>query len=141
MDCGDNAIHVKLALLPPAIDPKTVFDTLRMLSRQDDDKAVMTMVTIPHKTLTQWQLVTTSAPSRMTLSTLFIDGRPVAANLVTRFHEAWHSLRGGHHAQQIIAVSAPGAASETRSTLFHFIEQGEFMPVKLAALTKEAANP
>ena len=141
MDCGDNAIHVKLALLPPAIDPKTVFDTLRVLSRQDDDKSLMSMVTVPHTTLTRWQLATISVPPRMTLSTLIIDGRPVPANLVTRFHEAWHSLLSGHHAQLVVAVSAPGTGPETESLLFHFVEQGEFVPMKLAALTEEAVDP
>jgi exosortase A len=141
MTCADKAVHVELALLPPEIDPKSVFDTLRALSREDNPKALTTMVAIPHAGLSNWQLVTTSMPPHTTLSTLVIDGRPVVANLITRFHEAWHSLLGGHHAQLVIAVSAAGVGPEVQSSLFHFIRRDAFMPVRLAQLTEAATTP
>jgi exosortase A len=134
MACVDSAFQVDLALLPPETDPKTVFDTLRRLSHEDDLKALASVVAIPNTGKAHWQMVTTS--SRTILSTLFIDGQPMPANLVTRFHEAWHSLLGGRHAQLVIAVSSKGIGAEVQSAMFRFIENGGFMPTKLAQLTE-----
>ena len=141
MLCANHSIHVELALFPPEIDPKTVFDKLRALSREDDPKALSSMVTVPHANILHWQLVTISAPQRTTLSTLVIDGHPVVANLVTRFHEAWHSLLGGHHAQLVIAVSSAGVGPEVQSSLARFIRQDDFVPTKLTKLAEAATAP
>jgi exosortase A len=138
MVCSNKTIHVGLALLPPKIDPKTVFDTLRSISREDHLKALSRMVTVPNVGLVRWQMVTTATPAEATLSTLFIDGRPMRANLITRFHEAWHSLLGGHHAQLVIGISTAGTGANAESRLFDFVEMADLVPTKLARLTEAA---
>lgn len=136
LKCDGGSIRTVLVFLPPQSDPGTVFDARRHLSGQDLNEADVSSLHLPGPGLRDWQMVVAGKQPRMTLSALFIDGHPAAGNLMTRIHEAWHSVAGGGYAQLAIIVSAQGGGQETELRLARFIRKEDFTTPALARLTR-----
>jgi len=105
--CAAAQLTVTVQAFPPRSNPARVITAQRQTTGEigGGDETVVSNLEVPGIEPSNWRLVLTEAPARVTAAALWIDGKPATGGLTGRLAMARDSLVGSAYAPMLVTVS------------------------------------
>ena len=138
--CDGAAVTVTVVLFPSRTNPTLLLSTQRSLSGEGGAEDVETR-SVTDASGAAWTLVTTTKPSHVMATQLWIDDRPALGGLRVRLQQARNSLLGAAATPGVVMVGAAEADARPGQTIQSFLADQPAMAALARQMAGFAAGP